>query len=370
MPNKRKTAAETLSRIYYNPTHPGAYGGAATLQKYTKLSARVVRDWLQQQTAYTIHKTPRRKFPRLPVVVSAKDEQWMGDLSDVSVLSKHNQGFRYLLCVIDCFSRYAFVEPLKSKSALAVVEGLTRIMRHRHPEKLYTDNGREFVNGKVKAFLKQKGCILVTTENTEIKASLVERFQRTLKSRLWRYFTHNRTQRYVNVLPRLVRAYNNSLHSSINMAPAQMKTPEDELTAWLFMERHRQKEFQKKKRRSQPLQIGDSVRISSPSSLLSKGYAPQFSRETFTVSRIHPPNHKRYQSMHLYTLNDRQGQSLSGRFYPHEIQKVRERSDEIYPIRRILETRILPNRKKEYLVRWEGFPASFDSWIPETNIVR
>ena len=367
----RPGQGKTLSRLYYSLTHPAAYGGVQKLVKHSKLPAHIVKNWLKGESTYTLHKTPRRNFLRVPILVSAKDEQWQGDLTDLSSLAQFNEGFRYLLCLVDCFSRYAFVKPIENKSGACVSQALAHIMKDRSPEKLYTDNGKEFLNYRVKDFLKQKGCLLVTTENTEIKASIVERFQRTLKTKLWRYFTKKRTQRYIDVLPALVRAYNHSTHSSINMAPVEVQTPEDELIAFLYMERQRKKKYGQKKAQSSPsFKIGEVVRITSPFNILSKGYAPRYSRESFIVARIHKPNPRKYQTMYLYTLKDKQGEILSGRFYPQEIQSIRESSREVFPIKRILQTRVIPPRKKEVLVRWEGFPKSFDSWIPETSLLR
>ena len=112
-----------LQKLYYDPGHPAGYTGLHTLHRAAneyvrrnkvwkkkirkKIRLAEVRHWLQEQDTYTLHKPVRRKFPRNRVVVAGIDHQWQGDLADVSAMAKDNRGYRYLLCVIDVFSKYA-----------------------------------------------------------------------------------------------------------------------------------------------------------------------------------------------------------------------------------------------------------------------
>ena len=155
-----------------------------------------MKNWLRKQQNYTLHKPIRRKFVRRKTVVAGIDYQWQGDLADVSNLAKYNDKYRYLFCLIEGFSKFAWVVPIKDKSGKTLVEAFKSVLKQeRFPKSLQTDKGTEF-----QTFLKSQNIHFLTTENPETKASIVERFQRTLKNRMWKYFTHHRTLKYIDVL--------------------------------------------------------------------------------------------------------------------------------------------------------------------------
>ena len=151
----------------------------------------------------------------------------MADLSD---LSEENDGNRYLLTVIDCFSKYAWAVPIKRKDAKTLEQAFNHlfcIAEPRVPERLQTDKGLEFYNPRVKRLLARKNIKLFST-HSDTKASIVERFNRTLKTRMFQYFTAKKTNRYMNVLGYLLHSYNNSVHRTIGMKPADVEPKHDE----------------------------------------------------------------------------------------------------------------------------------------------
>ena len=178
-----------LERVYFDPSHPAGFGGAQRLAKATGVSLKKVKAWLTKQSTYTLHKPLRKKFKRSPTVVAGIDHQWQADLSDVSSISTKNDGYRFLCCVIDVFSKYAWVIPIKDKKGDTLVKAFEQI-KGRKPLRLQTDKGTEFLNRKFQAYLKKRNIHFFVTHNAETKASVVERFQRTLKQRMWRYFTY------------------------------------------------------------------------------------------------------------------------------------------------------------------------------------
>ena len=105
------------------------------------------------------------------------------------------------------------------------------VLKDRSPKSLQTDKGKEFKNTHFQTFLKSRGIHFFTTENPETKASIVERFQRTLKTRMWKFFTHRRTLRYVDVLQMFVHGYNNAYHRSIKRAPASVNVHNEALVS-------------------------------------------------------------------------------------------------------------------------------------------
>ena len=174
------------------------------------------RALLQRDVGYTLHKPTRRRFPTLPVLVFGPDEQWAADLVEVQSLAKDNKGNQYLLSVIDVFSKYAWVEPLKAKTGAAVTQAFEKVLRRalgRTPLKLQTDDGKEFYNKTFRGLITRRGIPHFSTAG-DTKASVVERFNRTLKQRLYRYFTVENTLSFVSVLPEIVQGYTRSHHRS------------------------------------------------------------------------------------------------------------------------------------------------------------
>ena len=205
-----------------------------------------------------------------------------------------------------------------------MIRGLHQIFTEegRQPVRIQSDQGREFTN---KEFLRAfKFIHFFTTSNVETKASIVERFQRTLKARMWRYFTRHKTRRYVNILSDLVYAYNHSYHRSIKRAPAEVNASND-LEVW--------KTLYKKKTslKSTKFKKGDLVRISKAKRTFEKGYLPNWTRELFTISH-------RVQGAvpYRYKVEDYNREELEGTFYESELQKV-IKEDDVYKIEKILD---------------------------------
>ena len=190
----KRMIPQRIARAYYTPKQPGSFGGVDALKRATKIKTSTLKDWLSYQDPYTLHKPVRRTFPRRRVVVSGIDSQFQADLIDVQRLKKDNDGFAYLLTVIDVVSKYAWTVPLKNKTGPKLIAAFEHIFAQgRKPLKLQTDKGTEFLNKPFQKFLKEEGVEFFTTENEDIKASVVERFNRTIKEKLWRYFTKKKT---------------------------------------------------------------------------------------------------------------------------------------------------------------------------------
>ncbi|PIK52383.1 hypothetical protein BSL78_10695 [Apostichopus japonicus] len=191
---------EYLENLYYDPSHPAAFGGVGAIQQAAKNDGRKIRasdikEWLSSRDTYTLHKPSRKKFRRNRVIVSGIDSQWQADLVDVSSFAKHNKGSRYILTCIDIFSKFAWARPLQTKTGKSIAHAFRSIFdeQHRKPVTLQTDKGSEFTNQHFQRFLRANKVRFFTTNN-ETKASIVERFNRTLKTKMWRYFTANGTR--------------------------------------------------------------------------------------------------------------------------------------------------------------------------------
>ncbi len=345
-----------LKRVYYNPQHPAGFGGVESIYNATKkdgvrLSRKVIKEWLSKQPTYTLHKPSYKHFERNKVMVNGIDQQWQADLVDMSSLSEYNKGVRYLLTCIDVLSKYAWAVPLKNKSGLAIIAAFKEILTSgRKPHLLQTDKGTEFINKSFQKLLKKENIHFFTTQN-ETKASVVERFNRTLKTKMWKYFTANNTHIYLKVLPKLLSAYNHSYHRSIKTTPASVTVHNaDEVWRTLYGSDVRPTSRTKFK-----FKVGDTVRISMTTRPFRKGYLPKWTTELFTVSAQiprHPP---------VYRLKDYNNELIEGTFYEQELQTV-IKMDDVYQVEKVLETR-KRGGKTEYLVKWLGYPDKFNSWV-------
>lgn len=213
-----------MKRTYQDPAYPGSYGGVDSVYRALegKVSRRKIKKWLSTQNAYTLHKPARKNFTRGRVMVSGIDAQWQADLIDMSTLKSENDQYRFILSCIDIFSKYAWVVALKKKDGLSIVNAFADIFKERKPKKLQTDQGTEFINKRFQEFLKAEEVYFFTT-HSETKACVIERFNRTLKTKMWKYLTSKNTYRYIDVLDKLVYSYNHSYHRSIKMEPINLK---------------------------------------------------------------------------------------------------------------------------------------------------
>ena len=342
---------QRVRKVYYDAKQPGSFGGVVPLARALKQKKDDVREWLSFEDAYTLHKPVRQKFQRRRTIVGGIDHQWQADLIDVQKLKKNNGGNAYLLTCIDVFSKYAWVVPLKDKTGGSLVRAFQEIFASgRKPLKLQTDKGSEFKNRSVQKLLREEKIVFFTTENDDIKAAVVERFNRTLKERLWRFFTKSKNERYLDVLPDIVYAYNRSFHRSIQRAPVEVnfKNQED---VWQSL--YGGRTFSSKRNK---LKIGDRVRLSKTRRVFKKGYLPSWTFELFTVVAVLRTTPT------TYTIKDDSGEVLEGSFYEQELQKVGEKT--YYDIESVLDQRLDKKGQREYLVKWVGYDPSFNRWIP------
>lgn len=151
---------EYLASVYYDPTHTGSFGGASKLYKAVRREGRNditlddVKTWLRSQDTYTLHRS-----------VSGIQCQFDVDLSDVSSMSRHNDGIKFLLITIDVFSRFLWVVPLKSKTGKEVMHACEIILKHKTPKCIRSDKGTEFTNRLVQNYFKDHGVHHFVTDN-------------------------------------------------------------------------------------------------------------------------------------------------------------------------------------------------------------
>ena len=277
------------------------------------------------------------------------------DLADLQLLARQNRGYRYILTVIDILSRYAWARPLKSKRGEEVAAAFRSIFREgRIPIRIQSDQGKEFENTHVRTLFAEYDIELFSVKSA-YKCALVERFNKTLKTRLWRYFTAHNTYKWIDVLPDVVHSYNHRKHRMIGKRPADI-TERNAMEIWLRLHGNRQRG-----KMPRDIRVGDRVRISKVKSVFEKSYLPNWTEEEFFVDSIntkHAPT--------IFKLGDYSGDVIDGSFYRYEIQPVTH-DDDVYLVERILR-RQRRGRDMWYFVKWRGYPSSMNSWIRQQDM--
>src|SRR6218665_1992393 len=270
------------------------------------------------------------------------------NLSDMQSFAEYNDGFKYLLSVVDIFSKYGWIAPLKGESGKSVSQAFEKIFTssERKPKKLWVDKGKEFCNKDV-----QKLVELHSTENEEISC-IIERWKRTMRESMFKYFKANSTRRYIDVLESIVARYNDTRHSSIKMSPKDASITKNKTIVWTNLNSINNLN-------SEPIKpkfsVGDKVRITKKKTTFEKGYTPQWTEEVFTVTQV------QYTDPPTYKISDYNGEEIQGTFYEQELQKT---TQEIYRIEKIIR-----KRGNKSFVKWLGYPESFNSWVDNETLM-
>ena len=258
--------------------------------------------------ANELHKPIIRKFNKRKVNSSFRDNIWGADLADMQLLSKFNKKIKYLLCVIDLFSKYAFVVPLKDKKGISIVNAFQSVLNKskRKPNKIWVDKGSEFYNASFKKWLQDNDIVMYSTYN-EGKSVVAERFIRTLKSKIYKYMTSISKNVYIDKLNAIVNKYNNTYHTTIKMKPIDVKDN-------TYINTNKGINYKDPKFKG-----GDYVRISKYKNIFAKGYMPNWSEEVFVVDKI------KNTVPWTYVINDLNGEEITGTFYENELQKTNQK---------------------------------------------
>ena len=309
-----------------------------------------------KQLAEELHKSIIRKFEKRKVYSTFKDNIWGIDLADMQLLSKYNKGIRFLLCVIDIFSKYARVVPLRDKKGISIVKAFQSILKqsnskrpkgnsaqHVKPNKIWVDKWSGFYNAYFKKWLRDNDIVMYSTHN-EGKSVVAERFIRTLKSKIYKYMTSVSKNVYIDKLDDIVDEYNNTYHTTIKMRPTDVKDNTYINTS---------KEINNK---DPKFKVGDHVRISKYKNIFAKGYMPNWSEEVFVIKKV------KNTSPWTYVINDLNGEEIIGTFYEKESQKTNQEEFRI--------EKVIRRKGDKLYVKWRGYDNSFNSWIDKASLVQ
>ena len=345
-----------INDVYYDAENPGGYGGVARLRYAANTNKVETDEFLKRQRTYTLHKPARLRYSTRPYKTAGIDQQWQADLVEMIPYEEVNDGYRYMLTVIDLFSRFAWAIPIKNKTGKEIMRAFRDIFATgRKCERLQTDEGREFTNRHVQHLFNVEN-IRFFIVKSQFKAAICERFNRTLKSKMWRYFTRHGSYRWVDVLPELMRAYNASVHRSIGMAPNDVNEDvEHEL--WLKQERKGPQKVTSREPASM-FEVGDEVRLSKAKQVFAKEYLPNWTEEIFTITQVLDTEPVQYK------VQDYRDDEIQGSFYGAELQKVARPAQ--YAVEKVIRTRRVRGRT-QYLVKWLGYGPEHNSWVDDMD---
>ena len=306
-----KVLRDKAYNIASNPKYDGYQRGLASMvyKFFHKKSMGSGINMIKSSSsilADELHKPIIKKFKKRKVYSQFKDNIRGVDLADMQSLSRKNKGIKCLLCVIDLYSKYAFVIPLKDKKGITILNAFDKIIKqyNRKPNKIWVDQGGEFYNNIFKKWLSDNGIIMYSTYN-EGKSVVAERFIRTLKSKLYKHMTAIGKNVYYDVLDNVVNKYNNTKHSTIKMKPIDV----GDNNKRVYIDEHNEKDSRFK--------VGDRVRISKFINIFAKGYTPNWSSEIFIVDKINDT------MPYTYNLKDLNDEEIKGSFYDQELQKTK-----------------------------------------------
>ena len=299
-----------------------------------------------------LHKPVVKNFERRSVYALYPNMLWSIDLVDMSNVKGKNQNITFLLNVIDVYSRYAFSVPLKSKSAIDVLQALKSI--GKVPNNMWADDGKEFFNKDVIKWCNDNNINLYST-HSGFKSVFVERFNRTMKENFYKYFTEHNHTKYLKYLPKFINIYNNTVHRSTKEKPIDLYNEIKES----------QENIKIKKNIKTKLKVGDYVRLSKVKRTFEKGYTEKWTREVFKIVSI-----DKNDNPIMYSVEDLNGEIIEGKFYTQELQKTniplykeKEKEPELEKDKYIIDKLLKRFKKKNriyFKVSWKGYKESTD----------
>lgn len=307
----------------------------------------------KEQVVNEIHRSARKNFKRRAVILKGIDDLWQADLIDLQKLQTVNKGYKYILVVIDTFSKYTWCIPTKSKTQTEVKNAFALIVKSakRVPKNLQTDFGKEFYNDQFDRYVKSLKINHYSSYSIK-KASIVERVIKTLKNKLYKYFSFIGNYKWLGKpLDDIVRSYNQTMHSTTKFRPIEVNRNNEAEVKINIDKKQCNRRFKLNK-----FNVGDRVRISKYKSLFHKGYTPNWSTELFTIKTVNDTRPV------TYHIEDQRKNTILGTFYEQELQKTK------YPDVYLIE-KVIKKRGKKLYVKWLGLNDSENSWIDKDAIV-
>ena len=317
----------------------------------TKKTLGLGTNFTMKDLSNELNKPTINKFPRQKIIVNHINEIHSTDLVDMSQYSKINKGYKYIFTNIDVFSKIAYAFPIKSKKIQDIKPCFEKIFEKNKPKYIWSDKESAFLSKEMQQFFKDNNVKLYHT-NSHLKAVVIERFNRSLRELMMKEFVKNNNTVWYNILPKLIKTYNNRYHSTIKMKPIQVnKNNEKYIKENIYT--------YDKISKNPKFKINDLVRISlktrkifdKPSGNI------KWSEELFKIHSINKSN------VITYKIKDLNDEIIEGIFYEKELQKTKNTG--VYIIEKIIR-----RNKNKYFVKWRNYSNEFNSWIDKDDIIK
>lgn len=298
-----------------------------------------------------LHRQARRNFVRRKTHMVGIEDTLQADLVEMIPYASKNENMKYILTVINIFSKKAYARPLKNKTGLETTKAMTSILNSmNHPiHNLHVDEGNEFYNAPMKKMLQQRNINMYSTFGTK-KAAIVERFNRTLKNNMWKQFSLRGSYKWIDILQSLVYDYNRTKHRTIKMKPNDVTRNDEHILLNTVYKPFRTVPSKSK------FNVGDLVRMSKYKHIFEKGYTPNWTAEVFKIRKVQKTDPI------TYLLNDLSDNPINGCLYQEELQLAKYSN--LYLVEKIL-------RKKgdKLYIKWLGLDSTHNSWIKKSSML-
>lgn len=320
-----------MEKVYFNTKEAAGFGGYKALHKQVKdkFSLKEVKDFVDSDPTYRKFYIPTKKIERARMTSTTVGHIFQTDLMDVQSLSKWNKNYKYILIVVDCFSRYTSARALKNKTGIIVGEGLTSIFSDLKDRNLLatmvllgSDCGSEFIGKHAHAAYKSFN-ISHFVLRAPLKAFLSESIGRHVIDRLFKFMHASKTKTWINELDNVVSAKNKRVNRSLGLAPRDI-TFDNQWTAMDIMEERTMKRKGKKHQRA--LEIGQDVHISVNMAPFHKSRKGSFMEKIYRIDSVakYPSTGSKYKNVYRYGLIDPSDwKKIAGTFYRNELFAIK-----------------------------------------------
>ena len=347
----------------YTSDKPHSYGGKYRAYEYYRNDDKgKIEDAFKTSDIYSRFKQHKKSKVYSPIYVRRKRELLQCDTTffTADALVKANNGFAYLFCVIDVYTKMAWVYPMKNVNCKTAVNCLKDVFEKCNdvPEKIQTDKGSEFKCNEFKNLMIENG-INHFFSTSDRKCAVVERFNLTIQQLLYKLMSHHRTYSWTTLIPKAMNIYLNRKHRTIKMTPldAEKQTNKKNLEE-IYSEKYSKAAAYRKKPK---FKKGETVRVWIKRTKFHRGYYENFTNEYFIISDV-----LTNLPVPRYKLKDILQEQIEGTFFEDELVSYTPTND-VYNIEKIIQTKG-KGRNKQHLVKWEGWPNKFNSWISDKVI--
>ena len=346
-----KKMIDSINKLPYKQRQYGTFLVKNIISSKRKLG--LGNDFNMKDLSEELNKPVINKFTRKKIVINYIDEIHSCDLVDMQKYFRMNKGYKYIFTNIDIFSKYAWSFPIKSKKISDIKPCFEKIFKERKPKFIWSDKESSFFSKEMLKFFEDNNIKIYYT-NSNLKAVVIERFNRSLRELMMKEFVKNNNTVWYNILPKLIKFYNDRYHNTIKDKPININKSNEKYikdTIYTYNITNKIPKFK----------INDLVRISlkrrelfdKPSSNI------KWSEELFKIHSINKSN------VITYKIKDMNNEIIQGIFYEKELQLSKMKEDGLYIIEKIIR-----KNKNRYFVKWRNYSNDFNSWIDKNDIVK